>query len=350
MSVAFSTADLDVVPTPGTLWTPADPLMFCRDKMCEYIFRESSPRYWDSETADPLTVFTARRINSSATCKSWTVIDGGQGIGPHITLDTENGAQAVSVPTNGGVDQTTFLTNTSRSCGPGCRIVSAFEASEVSPWYYECEVTVGTVTGATLPEHQVGDDLRSMASAGIALQGYAISSFVNDTSLQYFSYPAESIFGVPLRGDTNSMAYILARFAIGVLAVTAQNNLPITVSGMVPMRGQHLEVDDWVYVSSILIFVASLQLILELAAIILARKVVVPPKGSSIVIARLLQPVTAQTCSLHDKEDGDCTTCACKDRWIYRNRQTSTPGLYELFMEKRENLYSGKDDQRAEGL
>lgn len=143
MSVVFSTASADAVSRPETLWTAADSLMFCHDMMCEYVFRESSPRHWGNTTVDPLTAFTARRINSSAICKSWTVIEGGQGIETDITLDSENGARTVSIPARGGIDQTTFMTNTSRSFGPECRIVSAFEASEVSSWYYECEVTVG---------------------------------------------------------------------------------------------------------------------------------------------------------------------------------------------------------------
>lgn len=262
------------------------------------------------------------------------ITEGGQGTGTQITLSTEIGAQTIPAFSEGGIDQTTFLTNTSRSCGSGCRIISALEASETSPWYYECEVTVGAVMGATLSEHQVGNQLRNMASAGIALQGYAASSLKNATDLQYYSYPAESIFGMPLGGNVDSMAYVLARFAIGVLAVTAQNNLPITVSGMIPTRGQHLEVDDWGYISGILIFLAGLQLFLEVAAITLARKIVPPPRGSSMMVARLLQPVTTQTCSLHDEQAVECTICVRKDRWIYRNRQTSSAGLYELFMEK----------------
>lgn len=306
--------------------------MFCGDKYCQYLFHEKTPRYWDTVTVDPLTVFTSRRINSSSTCKSWIVSDGGDGSQDKITLATDIGPRDVRILLRGGFDQTTFMTDTSLSCGSGCRSISAFEASLVSPWYYECNVTVSEVENAEISEHHVGADLRTMAAAGIALQGYAMSSFANNTSLQYRSYPAESTFGLPIQGDNISMEMLLARFAIGVVAVTAENNNPVIVSGYTPERGSHLEVDNWGYASAILIFLAGIQLSLEVVAIVLGHQIVVPP-SDVVAVAQILRAVKTQNCALHDANDKGCEDCLKTKRWIYRSRQATEAGVYDLYME-----------------
>jgi len=323
------------MPVIGQIWNRADPLMFCGNNYCEYVFHEMSPRYWDSETTNSLTVATTRRIRSTAACRSWNVTEGGDGSQDNITLATKSGPKTIPIPVPGGSDQTTFITNTSLVCGDGCSILSAFEASETSSWYFDCNVTVGTATNAMIPEHEVGADLRMMASGGIALQGYAASSLANDMYLQYHSYPAEAIFGLPTNGHTGSMSIMLARFAIGVVAVTAQNNSPLVVKGYVPVRGSHLEVEHWGYASMILIALAAIQLVLEVSAVALTRHVVVP-SGGPTAVARVLQSMTSQvspTRSTQGEEIPQSSTA--ESHWIYRSKETSESGVYDLYMEKK---------------
>lgn len=211
--------------------------------------------------------------------------------------------------------------------------VSALEVSNLSSWYYTCNITVGTVQNATRSEHQVGDTLRTAAAAGIALQGYEVSSLVNDTTIQYHTYPAESVFGAPLQGSPENMAMAVTRFAIGIIAAAAENNDDIVIDGIVPIKGNQLKVEHWGYVSMILGFLAILQIALELAAVFATRHVVIPT-GGPMATSQVLRSMIAQRSSvmgdaLRIKASGDAT----RSRWIYRSVLVSRDGVYDLYME-----------------
>jgi hypothetical protein len=312
----------------GEIWDPSHPLVFCGASDCQYIFHETAAVFPDNSDDDPLVVATARHINTTAVCSSWTVIDGGDGNQGSITLDTEPGPKEITLPTQGGTDQTTFITNVTLSCGPGCSTVSTLETSGKSPWYYDCNITVGQVQDGIHTQHQVGDSVRSMASGGIALQGFAVSSIANDVTLQYHSYPAESVFGISMNGSTSSMVLLLARFAIGVIAVTAESNSRFVIDGFVPQRASRLEVDYWGYASMILFFLAAMHLVVELIAMVLIRQIVVP-SGGPIAVAQVLQSVTSQLCPSHGEHvRGSCSTCIVKGRWIYRSKMVSNKDTY----------------------
>ncbi|KAF6807436.1 hypothetical protein CSOJ01_08165 [Colletotrichum sojae] len=345
ISLAFETDTTDRIPEIGAIWTPSDPLMFCDADHCKYIFHEKSvhldtdgdgdiDHVDDDDGGSPgslMVVTTNRSLDSSATCRSWRVAIGGDGAQDSISLEASGDGPR-------GVSQTTFMTNTSQSCGGGCATVSAFEAAGPGQsWYYVCNVTVSRVGNGTLPEHEASPELRSMAAASIALQGSGVSSLDSD-DIQYQVYPAESVFGLPIKGLNDSMAMLMARFAIGTVAICGQSNSPIVIDGFAPVKGFQLVVDHWDYIYMILVSIALGQLVLAVATACIAGRIEIP-EGGPIAMAQVLRPI-AHKLKSSDKADTMLSSDGPGGMWIYRAVETGEMGVYDLLMEERASGYS----------
>lgn len=335
ISLAFNTDTIDKIPKAGQIWASDDPLMFCGDTFCSYIFHETSTESVLNDELSPVVVTTSRSLNVSTFCQSWPVVRGGDGTQVNITISTDSGRENVSIPIARGSDETIFMTNTTRNCGPGCSFITAFEASERAPWFYRCSVTVSNVTGATRPEHEVGAELTAMASGAIALQGYDASSLVRDSHFQYQVYPAESIFGTPSNGSVERMALTLSRFSAGVVAIAAESNNDTIIDGLAPVVGVRLNVSHNGIIITILILVAGLQLVLGVVMAWLANRVVIPREGA-LATAQVCQPMMEEYNSGngHDGVHDEVPSASQrKRRWIYRSEEVSSDGFYDLFME-----------------
>ncbi|KAM0156959.1 hypothetical protein ACHAPG_005043 [Botrytis cinerea] len=330
ISLAFDVIRTDSLPEPGTIFHPRDPLTFCGTDYCQYVFHDTSTIFADSGV-NPIAVYTSRTIKSSTICSTWAVTKGGNSTENTITVATETGDFDVYIPVQGGPGQTTFMTNTLLNCGPGCSTIAAFEASALSPWFYRCNITVSPVAGATLPEHQASADLLSLASAGIALQGYATSNLANNTAFQYQMYPAESVYGFPWNGDKESMALMMSRFSTGVVAMAALYNDGIIVEGNAPMTGSSLNVTHWNYVYLIFILTAGLQLALSLAISLVAHLVVVPP-DSITASMQVLRQMSAQESGVSNEHNSK--EPAQHTMWIFKATPVSEDGVYDLYMEE----------------
>ncbi|KAK1985823.1 hypothetical protein LZ30DRAFT_583266 [Colletotrichum cereale] len=336
ISLAYDMRTVEEAPSARAIFVPSDPLMFCSESLCKYVFYETSQESITNKNINPVTVATDRSINATSTCIAWPITSGGNGTSPNITVALENnGSFDFNLPVQGGTDQTTFMTNTGSDCGPGCAMIAAFEASNTSPWYYSCNVTVGQVANATLPQHQVGSNLTALAAAAIALQGYAASSQSNDTNFQYQIYPAESIFGTPMNGATEMLQRLLSRFAIGVIAVAAETNDNHVVEGTMPLKGTKLNVSHWNLINMILILTATLQLTLGIAAALVANRVVVPD-GGAVEMAQVMRTMAIRdrTAISGASEKGPAGGPKATSLWIYRDYLVSSDGLYDLHMEE----------------
>ncbi|KAH8602240.1 hypothetical protein B0O99DRAFT_680379 [Bisporella sp. PMI_857] len=247
MALGFDYDSISQRPPTGAFWKPGVHYYLDEDyRSWTFVFLDWSPPNGE------YPVYTDRSISSSWSCQSWLVTMGGNGTMSNLTVahDANGGVFNVSVPTIGGPDQTTFFTSPEKDCGEGCGVVEAFEASAVKPWYYKCNITVGTVQNGTLPEHEVGRSLRQMASSAIALQGYGVKSALPGTR-QYQVYPSQSAYGQPQRGSDNGMGQLIGQFAIGVVAASAiytNQSLWLTVHGERPQIGSQLTVENWVFI------------------------------------------------------------------------------------------------------
>lgn len=335
-------------PKKGDLRVASDPRIFCDAQQCEYVFREKNTPPADLPAdADfqPIVVATDRKISSTGTCLRHKVVAGGDGSGTNITIEAgDGGNRTIQISFAGGMNQTTYMTNTSLSCGTGCGVVTAFESSPKTSWYYNCNVTVGAATNATQAAHNVSDAVRLLAAQGIALQGYAVLSYVDDSRSQYQSYPAETAFGLAAEGDANVMAMRMVRFAIGVIAAAADSNNDVTIPGYPPVRGSRLKVDHWDYASLILLSAVCAQLVLSLVLAFMSFKIIIPPEGL-VGMAQLLKSMAQETHVAQIGEAGEkslregsicrfsskgyCPEC----KWIYRHKLVSDDGIHDLYME-----------------
>jgi hypothetical protein len=174
--LALGFGPLSEKPSPRTQFSGRNNLIYLGNNYAQFVYYEASP---DCATnPDAISITTNRTSNSTGTCRSWPVIDGGDGSSHNITYMLNSGGDKAyaSIPLAGGLSQTTYATRLSKPCGEGCGMIYALEASAQTPFFYECNVSVSQVVNGTRPEHELGIDLRNLASTGIALQGYAASS------------------------------------------------------------------------------------------------------------------------------------------------------------------------------
>ncbi|EFY86922.1 hypothetical protein MAC_07039 [Metarhizium acridum CQMa 102] len=259
-------------PTPGTLYNPDTIAIGCDNTTaCYSTFYESTPEnlpYY-------FMAATNRSISTTSKCQAFKVTRGGSGDFDNITIADAN-KTSFTLPTKNGPDQTTFIVDPVNDQHVGWSVVSAFEASSSNPWFYRCNISVGPVVNAVLEVHQLGDNIKLMAPAAIALQGYGASMGTNlSNHIQFQSYPAESLFGSPAGGDTVLMGVLTSIFASGVIWTTTQANTNIKALGRVPVQGITLDINKWAYVHLILGLIMGLQLLFALISIALSNRVMV---------------------------------------------------------------------------
>ncbi|OAQ87501.1 hypothetical protein VFPBJ_01541 [Purpureocillium lilacinum] len=257
---------MEDVPRPGTIDSSKTPNMFSdwNSTRCSYVFYESAPYDMPGTASPEIRVATNRSVASTAACRSQRVINGGDGWNITITIDDGNRTE-IGLPTFNGPNQTLYMTDSDQNLTTRWSTVNVFEASATDAWYYQCNVSVEQVTNAVLPQHNVSALVATMASAGIALQGYgAAFTITNDSKSQdqFQSYPLESFYGMPQSGDPVGMATLLSQFAIGVIASVARYNEQVLAPGRTPLETIVLKIFDWEYVHLNLGLIVGLQLLL----------------------------------------------------------------------------------------
>ncbi|KAM0324588.1 hypothetical protein ACHAQA_007975 [Verticillium albo-atrum] len=340
VSLGYGSGTMDQRPAAGDLYYGDDPLMFCDDNTCEYVFHEDNTATADDPDVFAVTVVTDRAINTTTTCRGFRVTSGGNGTVANITIEDSGRSRQVTLPVLGGSDQSTFFTDTLDTCGPGCGAITVFEASTDHPWLYECNTTVGTMSNARLPEHAISDDFAWMVAQAIALQGYSTTAANEDLVVQGVVYPAESVWGLPMNGSVDALELSMSRFAIGVLAIAAQSNSDFVVWGQTPTVGQKLNMEHWEIIHLIMGLTAGLQLVLGVAAALIAHRVVIPeggPVAEAEVLRAMLGGARKRRRGRFDKGKGSMSLAAGqsggKTGWVYRNRFVGD-GVYDLYMEE----------------
>lgn len=313
--------------------------MFCDNSQCRYIFHESSTESIVSDDLSSVTVATDRSINVSARCDSWAVTKKASGNQTVVSIDSATGVTDVSIPITRDFNETIYMTNTNEHCGPGCGIVSALETSTSMSWYYRCNITVGDVVNASRPEHQVGDDLKSMAANAIALRGYDAFTLAKDVNSQDQIYPVESIFGIPQNGSVEEKASLLARFAVGVVAIAGEANDVLVIEGDAPLRGLQLNVSHASVIIIILVLIVVSQSVLGCMVGLVNYLVVVPERGA-FEVAQVCHAMLDSSRQLSDSAgEKPSRSRLPRDRvWAYRYRRLSDDGIYEIFMDARPDI------------
>ncbi|KAF5599859.1 hypothetical protein FPANT_3005 [Fusarium pseudoanthophilum] len=322
ISLALNEGTPDDILSPGTLFFADNKFLFCDGGSCAYVFRETNTLTLDNPNKAPVSAVTDRKVNITSHCDALKVRQGGNGTGERITVDNGTRETNITLPSKEVLGEKVYMTSPSRNCGSDCSIVSVFEPSSTDPWLYNCTVKMSPVENAKRPEHEVGQRLMRLATSAIALGG---PDGPNDTRSN--SYPAASIFGIPLNGSTEQVEYLLSRFATGMLAAVIESNTDIVLAGQMPTIGQKLNVSHWGIITLILWITAFLQLLVAVVATKVSERVVVP-EGDSLSEARVLRGMVEE-----DVLDGESAAGKGKRLWIYRNRHVGD-GLYDLYMEE----------------
>jgi hypothetical protein len=330
LEASYSTA----IPIPGILYMGDSgyPDFYLADdiRSWNYVFLDWAPPRGNANTP----VYTNRRVNSTWSCNSYPVIQGGNGTVLNLTiaLDTNSDKYSVlTLPYPGGTDQTTFLTTPDVTCGTGCGIVEAFEAALAQSWYYKCNITVGQVSNATYNrEHDLGPTFRTLAAAAIALQGYGATN-LSQSSIQYQVYPSDSIYGQPQGGYTDGMGSLIGEFAIGVVAAAAlysnQSNW-YTIPGNQPQLGNQLTLSKsrWVFILLILGLLVGAQGLAFIVTAFWANKVLVKDE-SVFATATLLRPLLERLGDSGSAADGEAICRFLDDRPESRITYTAQKGV-----------------------
>lgn len=119
VSSAYPIGGIQDLPSSGTIYIEGDALIYAAD-LWRYVFRETSVKSMRTDDTKPLAVVSSRSISTGAACRSWRVVQGGNGSQPIIVVAMEQGDTRIDLPLAGGTNQTTYMINTTQSCGPGC--------------------------------------------------------------------------------------------------------------------------------------------------------------------------------------------------------------------------------------
>ncbi|WXC58532.1 hypothetical protein SNK03_004433 [Fusarium graminearum] len=322
ISLGMSQGLLNDIPEPGTLFFADNKFLFC-DVNCSYVFRETNTYTLDNPMKAPVAAITDRKVNIGTHCDAFKVRRSQNETAEIITIQDGDKDRNVTLPSKEVPGEKVYMTSASHHCGKDCSVVSIFEPSLTNPWFYNCTVQIGPVQNATRPEHQVGARLARLATSAIALGG---PDGANDTKSN--SYPAASVFGMPMNGSAEGVEILLSRFATGVLAAAIEANADIVLPGQMPTVGQKLNITHWGVITLILWITAFLQLFVAVVATKVSEWVVVPG-GDSLSEAKVLRKMVEE--DMLDDEMKDFRKG--KSLWIYRSRHLGD-GLYDLYMEE----------------
>ncbi|RKF83845.1 hypothetical protein GcM3_007037 [Golovinomyces cichoracearum] len=312
-------------PKPGQIYLSTSPLLWIdkKNSVIEFIFLDS-PK--DSLVIESFSSFSSRKVNVSYDCKSFRVLQGGDGISSSIDVDVI-GRVNLSQPVP---DSTTYIVRPQHVC-PGnnrCSVIEVFESSLTDPWFYVCDVTVGLTMNDVNGISYISDRMAQIATGSIAHIGFANS---DGTSSQ--TYPRESLWGQIAKGNPSDVGMTIGIFAAASIAGAAQYNPFTSHAGIAPSSGFVLMLNHEYAFYLILFLVISCHLAFVILAYSFARKFSIGPSGN-ISMSLLLKPITdiliktmqekgepyeeAQS-NLYARYEKDLTT---KDNWIFNVQNT----------------------------
>ncbi|KAG8531175.1 uncharacterized protein KY384_004533 [Bacidia gigantensis] len=257
-----------------------------------YRFKEYNPA--DKQNLYPR--FTNRRITAfSGDCRQYSVIGQPQ----NDTIEDMSATQftytngsyngSISIPNSAlGLNGTTYLYRGFNSpenatdflCGDRCLLMWAYKnkGGDQGRTFFECPITVSTVTNATSSDHAVRENVARVAAASIALQGRYTDANTRSVppdqrdfyQSQYYAegHPWEIHGQSPRKVGAN-----MAQSAIGAISTMVDLNPQIRIAGTVPYLGSRVIV-KWKYFEALM------------ACIVAAHSVVVALNYVAIKTAR----------------------------------------------------------------
>ena len=266
----------------GTPWASNPAAFWNATDHWEYVSLDSAPLNV-SNSPGLLSIYTNRIVRSSGICTTPRYL---VNRGTEVATFQLDSGETVLFPENAlNGEGTYYLTalDSEGICGQGCGNVKVVEtvSGEAAPgsfvgggniFYYDCNITVasslGFATGALSP------DQAALAARASALSGQLPQPHLGDNNFVFYNLGVT--FGQAQNNSVASMASLLSRFAIGVIAATSQTNQPKIISGYQPTQGVRLHLDSPVTFDLTLGLIGGMQVILVLIAAILCGRLVIP--------------------------------------------------------------------------
>lgn len=271
------------MPQAGEMFRTTNPMLWfnLEEQYAEMIFTASSPYYLGAPI--PPSVYTNRKVRVDYACKADRVTKGGDGKSHQIEVANVGNLNISHVRP----DSITYFTEDNNLCANDgrCSIVQVFEASSISPWYYNCTVKIHQTTNDPENRSQISDQMAYIAGSSIAQMGYSDST---GQEAQY--YPKNSLWGIPLSGSELQMGQTVATYALGSIAGAAFFNPVTTYGGSAPREGFRLELRHPKFFYLIIGLLCGCQLLFCVVAAVLVNRVMVGP-DSHLAMALLLRPI-----------------------------------------------------------
>lgn len=236
-----------------------------------------------------------RTINSTSVCFAYPVIDGGYGNQTNITYNENGTNQTLEMGDKVSPGATTYISETSLTCGPRCTRVMAFQAADGlnvdKPMFFDCNSTVSHVNfDNSAPSgndsmFDMPDEQAHIAAGAIGWTGFF---YVNDTR-EVQLYEQGSIWAPPGDMANTDVAYLISEFTMGAVGALDDHGHRRNVSGEEPFYALHVTV-EWKWAASLLGVIPLIHFLAMIAVIAWANKAIIKD-DSHLATARLLRPV-----------------------------------------------------------
>ncbi|ESZ89893.1 hypothetical protein SBOR_9718 [Sclerotinia borealis F-4128] len=251
------------------------------DKMI-FVFTEYSSI--SSQNIGALGIYTNRTLDMHYSCSSHQITGNGNGSSAsNITVQDIGSVFVSSFVPNG----TTFFTDWPNSCPdiPRCSIIQAFEASNTDPWYYRCNITLGSTQNDPRNISFISDEMSYTAASAIANTGYSNYEYQETTS-----YPQKTIWGTPMRGNVSSMGNQIAAFGLSSISGAAAFNPSTFYAGDEPHTGFALAINHSYFFLLIVLLIPMVQFVMCFGIAVWANRVLVQD-NAYIGMSLLLRPI-----------------------------------------------------------
>jgi len=303
--------DTAFTPSPHDVYMADSSTLFqdYNNSRIELIFLDAPP---DSYIQAPATAYSNRTINMTYVCSSHKVLAGGDGSTGIIQVEGYSSNISVSETV---LNTTAYFTAYSNECPDNarCSTVQAFESSKTSPWYYECNITLGQTQNDSGNISFISDFMAYTATSAIAQNG-----ITDPTGQSTQLYPQDSEWGIPLNGSAEDMGMSMATFGLGSLAGAVLFNPTTSFTGSAPNQGVVLPVNHPKFFYLIIGLILGFHLLFLVIVSVLANRVMVGPDGH-LSMSMMLRPIA-------DALEG---VSGGKENAAFRNAKRNTMVKYE---------------------
>ncbi|KAK4944190.1 hypothetical protein LTR10_016303 [Elasticomyces elasticus] len=260
-------------------------------------------------SANGLEAASVRKVNATATCKSYKVVYGGEAgfqtsnekLMYDVTyVDNEGNNITLAIPEQ-ATGATTWMSDITSDCGDRCSQVFALQTadnitSSVSvPRFWSCYSYVSNVSNVdeypTPSDYRIPNTQAQILAGAIGWSGI-LTEYTNDTAdtdLQRVLYQADSQWSAPGNISDADMARLLMKFTTGAIAALDADGPRLNVTGYTPVSLQLLNV-HWNYAGAILAGIPVAQALILALVIALGDRAIIKD-GSPLSTARLLRPI-----------------------------------------------------------